>query len=137
MPVFAWTRWDRLLSDAERSGGLRVLADGVGRVNNHQFYLAHRDFLQRSPDMLDSLMRALLQTGSYIDHHRREAACLLADELGLTPEAMQVALARRSHQAQVMNLSIVREQQKIADRFYALGVLPRPVQVRDAVWQPA
>ncbi len=137
MSVDAWMLWDPLLSDAERSAGLRVLADGVGRVNNHQFYLAHRDFLQRSPDMLDSLMTALSQTGNYIDHHRREAACLLADELGLTRETMQRALARRSHQAQMMNLSMVREQQKIADRFYALGVLPRPVQVRDAVWQPA
>lgn len=137
MSVDAWMLWDPLLSEAERSGKLRVLADGVGRVNNHQFYLAHKDFLQRSPDMLNTLMAALSQTGRFIDNHRPEAADLLAGELGMTPETMQRALTRRSHQTQAMSLVMVREQQKIADRFYALGVLPRPVQVREAIWQHA
>ncbi len=34
--------WDPLLSDAEHTGELRVVASGEGRVNNHQFYLSRR-----------------------------------------------------------------------------------------------
>jgi hypothetical protein len=33
-----------------------------------------------------------------------------------------------------MDLAIIRDQQAIADRFYALGLLPRAIKVRDAVW---
>jgi ABC-type nitrate/sulfonate/bicarbonate transport system substrate-binding protein len=126
--------WDPLLSDAEQGGKLRVIANGSGRVNNHQFYLAHREFAERSADLLRTLMRALEQTGRYIDANREEAAALLSDELGLAPGSLLHALARRSHQTQRMDLSIIRDQQAIADRFYALGLLPRAIKVRDAVW---
>jgi ABC-type nitrate/sulfonate/bicarbonate transport system substrate-binding protein len=30
---------------------------------------------------------------------------------------------------------VIKEQQTIADRFYALGLINKPVRVRDAVWQ--
>ncbi|MGR9922003.1 ABC transporter substrate-binding protein, partial [Escherichia coli] len=37
LAVDAWMMWDPLLSDAEHTGELRVVASGEGRVNNHQF----------------------------------------------------------------------------------------------------
>lgn len=134
--VDAWMMWDPMLSDAERCGQLRVIADGVGRVNNHQFYLAEREFASHSRNLLTTLLAALYQTSSYIDGNRDEAAHLLSGELGLSTESLSLALSRRSHQTQQMDLAIIREQQAIADRFYALGLLTRPVNVRDAVWQP-
>jgi len=133
--VDAWMMWDPLLSDAEKSGQLRVIADGVGRVNNHQFYLAERGFAAHSADLLQRLLDALEQTGRYIDANRHEAAELLSGELGIPTASLQHALARRSHQTQRMNLAIIREQQIIADRFYALGLFNRAIKVRDTVWQ--
>ncbi|MGE9552108.1 aliphatic sulfonate ABC transporter substrate-binding protein [Erwinia amylovora] len=133
--VDAWMMWDPLLSDAEESGQLRAIANGVERVNNHQFYLAHRDFASRSADLLHALMSALEQTGRYIDSNREEAAVLLSSELGLATASLSRALARRSHQTQRMDLHIIRQQQAIADRFYALGLLPRAIKVGDAVWR--
>ncbi|WP_437612398.1 aliphatic sulfonate ABC transporter substrate-binding protein [Erwinia sp. V71] len=131
----AWMMWDPLLSEAEQSGQFRVIANGSGRVSNHQFYLAHRDFAAHSTDVLQQLVAALEQTGRYIDSHRTEAAALLAVELGLTPQSLHHALLRRSHQTRRMDQAIIREQQTIADRFYALGLLPRAINVRDAVWR--
>ncbi|EIC86214.1 sigma-54-dependent Fis family transcriptional regulator [Serratia sp. M24T3] len=132
--VDAWMMWDPLLSDAERCGQLRVIANGSGRVNNHQFYLAHREFATHSGDLLHQLMDALVQTGRYIDANRNEAASLLSAELGLATDSLSLALARRSHQTQRMGLGIIRDQQAIADRFYALGLIARAINVRDAVW---
>jgi len=131
--VDAWMMWDPLLSEAEQHG-LRLVANGAGRVNNHQFYLAHRDFADRNGDLLQILLTSLEQTGRYIDAHREEAATLLAAELGLTPVSLTLALKRRSHQTRRMDLAIIRQQQAIADRFYALGLLPRAIKVREAVW---
>ncbi|MGO2439732.1 MAG: aliphatic sulfonate ABC transporter substrate-binding protein [Serratia proteamaculans] len=133
--VDAWMMWDPLQSDAEQNAQLRVIANGVGRVNNHQFYLTHRDFAGHSPDLLHGLMSALEQTGHYIDAHRDQAAVLLSAELGLAISSLTHALARRSHQPRRMDLTIIRQQQAIADRFYALGLLPRAIKVREAVWQ--
>ncbi|WP_288475127.1 aliphatic sulfonate ABC transporter substrate-binding protein [uncultured Pantoea sp.] len=134
--VDAWMMWDPLLSDAENSGQFRVIADGSGRVSNHQFYLAERGFAAQGGDLITVLLAALEQTGRYIDAHRAEAAGLLSTELGIPTSALLHALARRSHQTQRMNLAIIREQQMIADRFYALGLLNRAIRVRDSVWHP-
>lgn len=131
----AWMMWDPLLSDAEQAGW-RVIADGRQRVQNQQFYLARRDFVAQAGDTLPPLLEALQQTGHYIDSQRHEAARHLAGELGLPSPSLEQALSRRSHRTQLMNHQVIRDQQAIADRFYALGLLARPIAVRDAIWQP-
>ncbi|WP_276311776.1 sulfonate ABC transporter substrate-binding protein [Serratia marcescens] len=132
--VDAWMMWDPLLSDAQRNGELRVIADGTQRVLNQQFYLARRDFAERSGDLLQPLMQALQHTGRYITAQPREAARHLSNELGLASASLELALSRRSHEIRAMDLQVIRQQQSIADRFYALGLLPRAIAVREAVW---
>ncbi|MCL9668751.1 sigma 54-interacting transcriptional regulator [Rosenbergiella epipactidis] len=131
----AWMMWDPLLSQAEYEGHLRRLENGEGRVNNHQFYLSRHDFIRHSSDLLPVLMGALKTAGKYIDSTRQQAASLLSNEIAIDAPALEMALSRRSHQAHVMDRHIIREQQIIADRFYALGLLPRPINVRQAVWE--
>lgn len=130
----AWMMWDPVLSDAERQGDLRIVATGEGRVNNHQFYLARRQYAQQNEDIITQVVDALGRTGAFIDRQRQEAARLLSSELGLDTASLACALARRSHQTQEMDRNVIRAQQTIADRFYALGLLNKPIAVSDAVW---
>lgn len=134
LAVDAWMMWDPLLSDAEHTGELRVVASGEGRVNNHQFYLSRRDYLAQHGDIMRRLLTELTHTGQFIDSHRGEAARLLSAELGIDARSLSMALARRSHRPRPMDLSVIRAQQTIADRFYALGLIAKPVPVREAVW---
>ncbi len=135
LAVDAWMMWDPLLSAAESNAELRVLANGEGRVRNHQFYLARRDYVLQHDDVVQQLVESLQQTGLFIDSHREEAAGLLAEELGLELASVERALSRRSHRTRAMAFEVIKEQQIIADRFYALGLINKPVRVRDAVWQ--
>ena len=135
LAVDAWMMWDPLLSAAESNSELRVLANGEGRVRNHQFYLARRDYVEKHHDVVQQLLDSLQLTGIFIDSHRHEAAGLLAQELGLDILAVERALTRRSHKTRSMAFEVIKEQQIIADRFYALGLINKPVRVRDAVWQ--
>ncbi len=130
----AWMMWDPVLSDAEKSGQLRIVATGEGRVNNHQFYIARRQYAQHNDDIIAHVVDALGRTGKFIDRQRHDAAQLLSSELGLDITSLECALARRSHQTREMDLKVIRAQQTIADRFYALGLLSKPVAVRDAIW---
>ena len=130
----AWMMWDPVLSDAEKSGQLRIVATGEGRVNNHQFYIARRQYAQHNDDIITHVVDALGRTGKFIDRQRHDAAQLLSSELGLDIASLECALARRSHQTREMDLKVIRAQQTIADRFYALGLLSKPVAVRDAIW---
>lgn len=131
----AWMMWDPLLSAAESNPELRILVNGEGHVCNHQFYLARRDYVEQHEDILRQLVEILQQTGLFIDSHRQQASTLLAQELGMEVASVERALKRRSHKTRAMAFEVIKEQQIIADRFYALGLINKPVRVRDATWQ--
>lgn len=130
----AWMMWDPILSEAECSGQYRVIANGQGRVDNHHFYLAGREFVHRHPQWLTLLLAELESVGEWIEAHPEESAQLLSGEHGLSCHTLRQALSRHRHQVLSMDNGIIRQQQVIADRFYALGLLPRAVRIRDAVW---
>jgi len=127
--------WDPLLSVAESNPDLRLLVNGERRVRNHQFYLARRDYVRQHEEIIQQVIEKLQHTGSFIDSSRQQAATLLAHELSLESEAVERALSRRSHKTRAMAFEVIREQQTIADRFYASGLISKPVRIRDAVWQ--
>lgn len=101
-----------------------MVASGEGRVNNHQFYLSRRDYLAQHGDIMRRLLTELTHTGQFIDSHRGEAARLLSAELGIDARSLSMALARRSHRPRPMDLSVIRAQQTIADRFTPSGLSP-------------
>ena len=55
--------------------------------------------------------------------------------MGIPAEVLQVALDRMSYGVQPLDDAVVGEQQRIADTFHGLGLLPEPINVRDAVWK--
>ena len=130
----AWMMWDPMLSAAEASRQYRVIADGTGRVNNHHFYLASREFIARAADLLPDILRILRQNGAWTDNHPEQAATLLAAEYGMAPPELWQAFSRCQHSIAEMTPPVIHQQQMIADRFYALGMLSRPVRIRSAVW---
>lgn len=132
--VDAWMMWDPLLSDAQLSGDMRIIEDGHGKVLNQQFYLSRRDFAQRSADLLKIVLDELKQTGIFIAAYPENAAQLLSQELGLPQASLALALSRRQHEPRAINTTVMRDQQTIADRFYALGLLSKAIKIREAVW---
>lgn len=132
--VDAWMMWDPLLSDAQLSGDMRIIEDGHGKVLNQQFYLSRRDFAQRSADLLKIVLDELKQTGIFIATHPENAARLLSQELGLPQASLALALSRRQHEPRAINRTVMRDQQTIADRFYALGMISKAIKIREAVW---
>ena len=50
---------------------------------------------------------------------------------------MAATLDRLAYGVQSITPDIIEAQQKIADTFHKLGLLPKPITVRDAVWTPS
>lgn len=70
----------------------------------------------------------------FIAAEPEKAAQLLSQELGLPQASLALALSRRQHEPRAINRTVIRDQQTIADRFYALGLMPKAISIRDAVW---
>ncbi len=131
--VDAWVIWDPFLSAAERQAGARVLADGRGVVHNYAYYLAERGYAARHPQVIDALFEDTVERGRWIKTHLDEAAALIAPLQGLDIEVVRSALHRYQFNVQPLTAAVAAEQQKIADTFAELKLIPRPIRIADAL----
>ncbi|MDR3639377.1 MAG: sulfonate ABC transporter substrate-binding protein [Isosphaeraceae bacterium] len=131
--VDAWAAWDPYLAEAEIGAGARVLTDGEGLVANREFHLASRALVQDRPDVVRAILDAVGQEGAWAQANADEVAHLLGAEIGLGAETMQRVIGRKSYAVAPMDETVVAEQQRVADTFAALGLIPAKIVVRDAV----
>ena len=132
--VDAATLWDPFLAAAELQQPVRNLRDGQALTNNRTFYLSTAAFADSNPQLLRTFFTQLQDTNNWANAHPDEVAALLAPQLGIDPTILKTATERRNYSATAITDAIVAEQQKLADTFVSLGVLPRSVQVADAVY---
>jgi len=135
--VDAVLAWDPFLTVALRTTDVRILLDGTGLVDNHQFHVASAEFAARHPDTVNAVLDEVHQSAISAVNDPSKAARSLSDELGIDSSSLEIAIRRLSHGTKPLDSGVIREQQKIADRFYALGLIPRAIAVRDAVWAPS
>ena len=136
--VDAWVVWDPFLTAARHQSKARILADGVNGLASYQrYYLAATSYAQANPRVLQSLFDELQKAGRWVKDSPREAATLLAPIWGLDAQTVEAANANRSYQVRAVVPGALAEQQKIADAFFAEGLLPKKVDALDvAIWKP-
>lgn len=132
--VDAWAIWDPYLAAAERATGARVLADGRGLAPNRQFYLSRRGFTDASPEIVSAVLQAIGAVDAWAEGHADAVAAELAPAVGIPAPVLGVALGRLSYGVAPLDAAAVADQQKVADAFHGLGLLPKPIRVADAVW---
>lgn len=134
--VEAWAIWDPFLAAAEHQLNARILADGTGVVDNHQFYLASRAFADRHPDIVRLLIEEIARTDQWGQQNLKEVTELLAPQLGIEPPIVAVSARRLSYGVKPVDATVLAAQQRIADKFFELKLVPKPVRVEDAAWNP-
>lgn len=134
--VDAWAIWDPYLAAAQVATGARVLVDGSGLAPNRQFFLAARPFAEAHADILRLLLGQIAATDRWSQAHPAETVAILAPTLQLPAEVVHTAVARLAYGVGPMTSEVVADQQRIADSFAALMLIPAPLAVRDAVWMP-
>jgi sulfonate transport system substrate-binding protein len=131
--VDAWAIWDPFLSAAEKQIGARVLVNGKGVVNNHLFYLASREFVEKHPRVVTAFFEDLQDRGRWITANRAEAARQIAPLQGLDVSIVESSLSRYPLGVVPVSAAVAAEQQKVADAFFDLKLIPQPVKVADAL----
>jgi len=132
----AWGIWDPYYAAAEIDGGARVLATGHGLSSNNSFYLASRA-LTRQPDVVKGLFGALSQADAWGKANLPRTARFLSDATGVPLAGTIRFLDRRSSgPVTVLKPADIADQQRVADAFSRAGLIPKPLNVADAVWQP-
>ena len=134
--VDAWVIWDPFLAAAEQQLGARVLADGRNLVSNHQFYLAARGFAEKHADLNRILIEEIAKVDEWGKANPGEVSTILTAQTGLPKNVVDLAASRYAYGVKPMSAEVVREQQRIADAFHALKLIPKPIAVKDALVTP-
>src|SRR5262249_435029 len=133
--IDAWTIWDPFFAVAETRPGVRVLALAAGIAKQNSFFLCNGDFLRRHPELVASINEQLAKVATWPAEHRDDVAQLLAQGTGIDLGAWQRAVKRTQYRLSPITDEVVEEQQRVADRFHKLGLIPHKVAVRDIVWK--
>ncbi len=132
--VDAWAIWDPFQAAAEKAIGARVLADGTpGVVNNHLYYLGQRDFVAKNPKVIQALFDDSVEQGIWIKKNLPQAAAIIAPQQGLPVDVVELALSRYEFNVKAITPAVAAEQQKIADTFFDLKLIPKAIKVSEAV----
>ncbi|WP_436863177.1 sulfonate ABC transporter substrate-binding protein [Acinetobacter haemolyticus] len=131
--VDAWVIWDPFLAAAEHQIQARVIANGENLVNNHQFYLADRQYAKNNPAVLQTVITTLNQTTDWVKAHPEDAAKLLEKPTGLGFDVLKTSISRMGFGVQPISEKVVTEQQDVANAFFAQQLIPKQLVIQDAV----
>ena len=130
----AWAVWDPYFAIGEVRGGGRVLAKAsdVGKTNS--FYIANRDFAAHSPQLVSAVIDVLAKSAGWAETHRDQVGQLMAKVTGVDADIQTLAAQRSAFAIGKLTDDLIATQQAVADRFFRLGLIPRQIAVREAVW---
>ena len=135
--VDAWVIWDPYYAAAEISLGARTVVDGTGLAQNVAFYMASRPIAEKDPDVLKVVLSAIDEIDAWIKDNRKQYAIELAPKIGLPADVIERAVNRSEIGARPIDAATLEGQQKIADTFAKLELIPKSVNVTDAAWKVA
>lgn len=131
--VDAWVIWEPFYSAAQLATKARVLADGEGLVDNYEYYLTTRTFAENDKAAIDVLLQQLNESDAWAKENLPDVAKLLAPALGLDVPSLEQALSHRGFGVEPITEDIIAAQQKIADAFLELKLIPTAININDAI----
>lgn len=133
--IDAWAVWDPYFAIGEKKQNARILinAHEVGKTN--AFFIANRDFANKRRGQLSNIIAGLATAAEWAGGHRDEVAKSLHEITGVPLDIQTVAANRATFAIGPVTDDVIETQQRVADGFARLGLIPRPIKVRDIVWR--
>ncbi|HZY20761.1 MAG TPA: sulfonate ABC transporter substrate-binding protein [Ramlibacter sp.] len=134
--VDAWVIWDPFFAAAEKTLDARLLADATGVVGNRAYYFSSLTYADRNSDVLRIAVEEINKVDIWAKVNRELLAAELAPLFGLPRPVVDLSTSRAEYGTGPVTPAILSEQQKIADTFHELKLIPRRIQVRDVARSP-
>jgi sulfonate transport system substrate-binding protein len=131
--VDAWAIWDPFFASAEAAGA-KPIAYAKDIVPNHDFYLSRRDFASANPAVLNATVAAVQQIETWLPDNLPSAAAELSPSIGVPVPVLLTAMKRETYGVSKLTPAVLADQQKVADTFFKLHLIPVPVTVANAAW---
>jgi len=136
--IDAWVIWDPFLAITARQHPVRTIADATGLSGYSRYYTVNTSFANERPDVVKIVFDALAEQGRWVKANPEAAAKRLAPIWGdVPPEVVMTVNQRRSYQVLPLRRDGLGDQQRIADVFFAAGLIPQKIDATSApIWSP-
>ncbi len=135
--IDAWAVWDPFYAIAETRYKPVTLARTSEVLNVSTYFLANRDYAKSHADTINITLDALGEAAKWSAANRDKVAAALHEVTGVPLEAQTLAANRSEFGISKIDDKIIASQQETADRFYRLGLIPKQISIKDAVWSGA
>jgi sulfonate transport system substrate-binding protein len=133
--IDAWSIWEPYVSLFDSRPGVRTLTTNTELGERLSYFLGYGPFVRGNPALASEVVEAFGIAGKKAQTSRDRLAALLAEGTGVDLAVWKRALANDALEVLPMNDEFTASQQKIADQFHALGLVPIGVKVSDIVWR--
>ena len=130
--VDAWVIWDPFLAAAEKALDATVLADATGVVGNRAYYFSSLGYVDKNADVLKVVIEELDKVDQWCAANRSALAAELSQLFGSPRPVLELSVSRQKFGTTPITKAILGEQQKIADTFFDLKLIPKRINVLEA-----
>ena len=132
--VDALASYDPFFASAEFETDSITLADGdFDGYPNRTFYYSTTKFADKHPDLVEFILEKIDESDKWANENREEVIDLLSEALGIDRDIISVQINRRTFGATAITKEIIDTQQKQADKYFELGLIPAKVKVEEKV----
>lgn len=135
--IEAWAVWDPFYAIAETRYKPVTLARTSDVLAVSTYFLANRDYAKSHADTINTTIDGLGEAAKWSAANRDKVAAALHEVTGVPLEAQTLAANRSEFGIAKIDDKIIASQQETADRFYRLGLIPKQISIKDAVWSGA
>jgi sulfonate transport system substrate-binding protein len=131
--IDAWVTWDPHLALAQKLGKARILRDASGIATQGGYYMAARSFATENPELVRLVLEEIDNIGQWAEKNPEEVVKLTAPQLKLDKDILTTMIKRRTYGLRPITPEIMEGQQKIADLFAQEKVIPKRIDVKEAM----
>jgi sulfonate transport system substrate-binding protein len=130
--VDAWVIWDPFFAAAQQTLGARAIADASGVVGNRSYYFSSQRYAASHADVIRIVIDELDKVDRWGQQNKQPLANELAQLWGLPANVAGLAVNRQQFGTVPITREILAEQQRIANTFAELGLIPQHIDVLKA-----
>jgi sulfonate transport system substrate-binding protein len=131
--IDAWVVWDPFAADTELNSDATMLVNGEGLTSDRDFFIANKEFAKNHKHILDIMIEEVQSSSDWANTHHDELVTMLAPLLKIDEESIRRAVERRVYGVDPLTPEIMEEQQQKADTFYELEIIPKKINVQEAM----
>ncbi|QLE57303.1 ABC transporter substrate-binding protein [Nostoc sp. TCL26-01] len=132
-----WMTNDPHYAIAEKMNRIRVLKDSVGLDSPGSYYIGDRQFAEENPGLLKIIIEELHALDKWASLNRNEVKKLMVTEQKLDEDVAERVMSRRTFAGRRgLSPALIAEQQRVADLFFEVGVIPKKIDIKQALLPP-